>query len=122
MLPLLESRIPTGHHRLELFQPSALAGYKYRFPFFRVPGIIEPHTTHVRPVYQHLLVPAFAPSLSFIGLPFKVVPFPQVRPASRLLRDTSLALRIAGSPPSSRADGAAGALRGAAAFRALRAA
>lgn len=30
----------------------------------------------VRPLYRHLLPPCQAPSLSFLGLPWKVVPFP----------------------------------------------
>jgi aliphatic glucosinolate S-oxygenase len=31
----------------------------------------------VAPLFQHVFPPALAPTLSFVGLPWKVVPFPQ---------------------------------------------
>ncbi len=34
---------------------------------------------------QHLMPPALAPGLSFIGLPWKVVPFPQFELQARLV-------------------------------------
>ena len=47
--------------------------------------------THDRvfPLYKHLFPPAYAPTLSFVGLPWKIVPFPlyelQARWVARLL-------------------------------------
>lgn len=54
-------------------------GYRYSFPF------LEQHPStahlsgqqHVPGLYQHMFVPALGHSLSFVGLPWKVVPFPQ---------------------------------------------
>ena len=37
----------------------------------------------VSPLYEHVFPPALAPSLSFVGLPWKVVPFPQFELQSR---------------------------------------
>jgi hypothetical protein len=45
----------------------------------------------VFPLYKHLFPPAYAPTLSFVGLPWKIVPFPlyelQSRWVARLLSD-----------------------------------
>ena len=41
------------------------------------PYLSECALCRVSPLYQHVFPPAYAPSLSFIGLPWKVVPFPQ---------------------------------------------
>lgn len=50
-------------------------GYKYRFEFISK-DIVSVEDNHVAPLFEHC-VSANAPSLSFIGLPWKVVPFPQ---------------------------------------------
>eukprot|EP00200_Dunaliella_tertiolecta_P007682 CAMPEP_0202382138 /NCGR_PEP_ID=MMETSP1127-20130417/41302_1 /ASSEMBLY_ACC=CAM_ASM_000462 /TAXON_ID=3047 /ORGANISM="Dunaliella tertiolecta, Strain CCMP1320" /LENGTH=615 /DNA_ID=CAMNT_0048981271 /DNA_START=66 /DNA_END=1913 /DNA_ORIENTATION=+ len=40
---------------------------------------------HVQPLYKHMLPPALAPSLSFVGLPWKIVPFPQMELQGKLI-------------------------------------
>eukprot|EP00892_Ulva_mutabilis_P007447 jgi/Ulvmu1/5074/UM021_0091.1 len=57
-------------------------GYHYAMPFLDA-EIVDTSRSHVRPLYQHLLHPAFGASLSFVGLPFKVVPFPQFEVQTR---------------------------------------
>jgi hypothetical protein len=39
----------------------------------------------VRPLYQHMFHPTFRESLTFIGLTFKIVPFPQFELQSKLV-------------------------------------
>ncbi|KAH7514131.1 hypothetical protein FEM48_Zijuj11G0056300 [Ziziphus jujuba var. spinosa] len=51
-------------------------GYKYHFPFLETNGIVMVDDNCVGPLYKHVFPPALAPWLSFIGLPWKVVPFP----------------------------------------------
>ncbi|KAL0550360.1 hypothetical protein IC582_014868 [Cucumis melo] len=51
-------------------------GYKYHFPFLETNGIVTVDNNRVGPLYKHVFPPALAPGLSFVGLPFKVVPFP----------------------------------------------
>ncbi|KAL8552771.1 hypothetical protein ACS0TY_001453 [Phlomoides rotata] len=50
-------------------------GYKYHFPFLETNGIVTVEDNRVGPLYQHVFPPALAPWLSFVGLPWKVVPF-----------------------------------------------
>ncbi|KAK1324937.1 Flavin-containing monooxygenase FMO GS-OX5 [Acorus calamus] len=50
-------------------------GYKYSFPFLKTNGIISIDDNRVGPLYQHVFPPKLAPSISFIGLPNKVIPF-----------------------------------------------
>ncbi|KAM7491252.1 hypothetical protein LguiA_034173 [Lonicera macranthoides] len=52
-------------------------GYKYHFPFLETNGIVTVDNNRVGPLYKHIFPPLLAPSLSFVGLPWKVVPFPQ---------------------------------------------
>jgi Flavin-binding monooxygenase-like len=62
-------------------------GYVYRFPFLEQQGIsseiVEIDDNRVGPLYKHVIPPKFAPTLAFIGLPWKVVPFPQFQLQSR---------------------------------------
>ncbi|KAL3497458.1 hypothetical protein ACH5RR_040190 [Cinchona calisaya] len=51
-------------------------GYKYHFPFLETNGIVTVDDNRVGPLYKHIFPPALAPWLSFVGLPWKVVPFP----------------------------------------------
>ncbi|KAG2302685.1 hypothetical protein Bca52824_031336 [Brassica carinata] len=51
-------------------------GYKYHFPFLETSGSVTIDDNRVGPLYKHVFPPAFAPSLSFIGIPWKVVPSP----------------------------------------------
>jgi hypothetical protein len=57
-------------------------GYVYRFPFLEgiagsCPGAPTIDDNRVAPLYKHIFPPSLAPRLAFIGLPWKVVPFPQ---------------------------------------------
>ncbi|KAL1316636.1 hypothetical protein AAHE18_15G080600 [Arachis hypogaea] len=51
-------------------------GYKYDFPFLETNGEVSVDENRVGPLYKHVFPPALAPWLSFVGLPWKVVPFP----------------------------------------------
>ncbi|KAK9838566.1 hypothetical protein WJX81_007654 [Elliptochloris bilobata] len=51
-------------------------GYHYTFDFLEDSGAFTLHDNRVAPLYQHVVPPA-CPSLALIGLPWKVVPFPQ---------------------------------------------
>lgn len=51
-------------------------GYKFHFPFLETNGIVDVDDNRVGPLYKHVFPPLLAPWLSFIGLPWKVVPFP----------------------------------------------
>ncbi|XP_065857957.1 flavin-containing monooxygenase FMO GS-OX-like 4 isoform X2 [Euphorbia lathyris] len=51
-------------------------GYKYSFPFLETNGIVTVDDNRVGPLYKHVFPPVLAPHLSFVGLPWKVVPFP----------------------------------------------
>ncbi|CAG9463527.1 unnamed protein product [Pedinophyceae sp. YPF-701] len=53
-------------------------GYHYAFPFLDEGAAeVRVEDNRVAPLYLDVFPPAQAPSLSFIGLPWKVVPFPQ---------------------------------------------
>lgn len=54
----------------------ARAGYHYSVPFLPA-GIVDSTRSHIRRLYQHLLTLEYGPFLTFIGLPFKIIPFPQ---------------------------------------------
>ncbi|XP_050226428.1 flavin-containing monooxygenase FMO GS-OX-like 4 [Mercurialis annua] len=51
-------------------------GYKYHFPFLETNGIVTVDDNRVGPLYKHVFPPSLAPWLSFVGLPWKVIPFP----------------------------------------------
>ncbi|KAF6152992.1 hypothetical protein GIB67_021597 [Kingdonia uniflora] len=51
-------------------------GYKYHFPFLETSNIVNVDDNCVGPLYQHIFPPLLAPWLSFVGLPWKVIPFP----------------------------------------------
>ncbi|OVA03482.1 Flavin monooxygenase FMO [Macleaya cordata] len=51
-------------------------GYKYYFPFLETNNIVTVDDNRVGPLYKHVFPPLLAPGLSFIGLPWKVIPFP----------------------------------------------
>lgn len=50
-------------------------GYLYTFPFLE--NIVSTADNRVAPVYRHIFPLSTAPTLSIIGLPWKVVPFPE---------------------------------------------
>ncbi|KAK3157090.1 hypothetical protein QOZ80_2AG0116030 [Eleusine coracana subsp. coracana] len=51
-------------------------GYLYDFPFLGDDSTINVDDNRVDPLYKHVFPPEVAPQLSFIGLPWKVIPFP----------------------------------------------
>ncbi|KAL6847688.1 hypothetical protein ACP4OV_022476 [Aristida adscensionis] len=51
-------------------------GYSYSFPFLGDDSTVSVDDNRIHPLYKHVFPPQVAPHLSFIGLPFKVVPFP----------------------------------------------
>ncbi|CAA7022613.1 unnamed protein product [Microthlaspi erraticum] len=51
-------------------------GYKYHFPFLETNGNVTVDDNRVGPLYKDVFPPALAPWLSFMGIPWKVVPFP----------------------------------------------
>jgi hypothetical protein len=55
---------------------AARAGYHYSFPFLK-DGIVDTSRSHIRELYQHMLTQEYGATLSFIGVPFKITPFPQ---------------------------------------------
>ncbi|XP_020169303.1 flavin-containing monooxygenase FMO GS-OX-like 2 [Aegilops tauschii subsp. strangulata] len=55
-------------------------GYKYNFPFLgdsddELAGAISVDDNRVGPLYKHVFPPMLAPHVSFIGLPFRTIPF-----------------------------------------------
>lgn len=59
-------------------------GYLYKFPFLENSVVsVNVDDNCVAPLYKHIFHPSWAPTLSFIGLPWKVVPFPQFELQSR---------------------------------------
>ncbi|CAN6170539.1 unnamed protein product [Urochloa humidicola] len=48
-------------------------GYDYSFPFLDTGGLVTVDDNRVGPLYEHTFPPALAPSLSFVGIPSKVV-------------------------------------------------
>ena len=63
-------------------------GYHFTFEPFLQGGLVKAEDNCVSPLFEHVFPPA-APTLAFIGLPWKVVPFPmfelQARWVARLL-------------------------------------
>ncbi|KAL8457568.1 hypothetical protein ACS0TY_035435 [Phlomoides rotata] len=51
-------------------------GYSYSFPFLDTKGIVRVDDGRVGPLYEHTFPPSLAPSLSFIGIPKKIIGFP----------------------------------------------
>ncbi|KAF8389756.1 hypothetical protein HHK36_024275 [Tetracentron sinense] len=50
-------------------------GYSYSFPFLETKGIVVVDDDRVGPLYEHTFPPSLAPSLSFVGIPAKILPF-----------------------------------------------
>ena len=48
-------------------------GYDYSFPFLDTAGAVTVDDNRVGPLFQHVFPPSLAPSLSFIGIPRKVL-------------------------------------------------
>lgn len=59
-------------------------GYKYHFPFAQnVDGVPIVDDNRLCALYKHVFPPLLAPYLSFVGIPWKVVPFPQFQLQAR---------------------------------------
>ncbi|GFZ07718.1 flavin-binding monooxygenase family protein [Actinidia rufa] len=57
--------------------PSYIApGISYSFPFLDTKGIVVVDDDRVGPLYEHSFPPSLAPSLSFVGIPRKLIGFP----------------------------------------------
>uniref|UniRef100_J3MI40 Flavin-containing monooxygenase n=1 Tax=Oryza brachyantha TaxID=4533 RepID=J3MI40_ORYBR len=48
-------------------------GYNYSFPFLETEGKVTVDDNGVGPLYEHVFPPSLAPSLSFVGIPSKVI-------------------------------------------------
>ncbi len=53
---------------------------------------------YLQPLYKHMFPPALAPSLSFVGLPWKIVPFPQMELQAKLIARCGLSTAVAARP------------------------
>ncbi|XVE56871.1 hypothetical protein DITRI_Ditri04bG0045100 [Diplodiscus trichospermus] len=51
-------------------------GYSYTFPFLDTKGIVVVDDNRVGPLFEHTFPPSLAPSLSFMGIPRKLIGFP----------------------------------------------
>ncbi|KAK4257224.1 hypothetical protein QN277_006839 [Acacia crassicarpa] len=51
-------------------------GYSYAFPFLDTKGMVVVDDDRVGPLYEHTFPPSLAPSLTFIGIPRKLIGFP----------------------------------------------
>lgn len=51
-------------------------GYSYSFPFLDTKGIVVVDDDRVGPLFEHTFPPSLAPSLSFVGIPRKIIGFP----------------------------------------------
>uniref|UniRef100_A0A383VB45 Flavin-containing monooxygenase n=1 Tax=Tetradesmus obliquus TaxID=3088 RepID=A0A383VB45_TETOB len=60
-------------------------GYNYSFPFLDLQALgLSTAQQHVAPLFQHMFVPGQGPGLAFIGLPWRVVPFPMFELQAKL--------------------------------------
>ncbi|KAM0829685.1 hypothetical protein ACQ4PT_066725 [Festuca glaucescens] len=48
-------------------------GYTYSFPFLETEGRVTVDDNRVGPLFEHVFPPSLAPSLSFVGIPTKVI-------------------------------------------------
>ncbi|KAF8068234.1 flavin-containing monooxygenase [Scenedesmus sp. PABB004] len=82
-------------------------GYRYRFPFFEDDAATSGMSggQHVPGLFRHMWVPSL-PTLALIGVPWKVVPFPQFELQARLAARV-LSGRAALPPPAEQAAAAA---------------
>ncbi|KAE9613153.1 hypothetical protein Lal_00027404 [Lupinus albus] len=99
----LHSMIDSVHESTVIFQDGKTVdadfivhctGYKFDFPFLETNGAVTVDDNRVGPLYKHVFPPALAPWLSFVGLPWKVLPFPMFELQSNWIAGT-LSNRIA---------------------------
>uniref|UniRef100_A0A0R0JJE3 Flavin-containing monooxygenase n=1 Tax=Glycine max TaxID=3847 RepID=A0A0R0JJE3_SOYBN len=60
----------------EPFRNEVYDMYSYAFPFLDTKGMVVVDDDRVGPLYEHTFPPSLAPSLSFIGIPRKIIGFP----------------------------------------------
>ena len=60
-------------------------GYQYAYPWLTPPDLLETEGMRVNPLYKHVLHPEVAPTLAFVGLLWKNVPYPQMEMQVRTL-------------------------------------
>lgn len=63
------------HHHYNCFVIIYVCRYSYTFPFLDTKGMVVVDDDRVGPLYEHTFPPSLAPSLSFIGIPRKVIHF-----------------------------------------------
>ncbi|XP_010483795.1 PREDICTED: flavin-containing monooxygenase FMO GS-OX-like 8 [Camelina sativa] len=51
-------------------------GYDYKFPFLESKGRVEVDDNRVGPLFEHTFSPSLSPSLSFVGIPRKLIGLP----------------------------------------------
>ncbi|KFK27893.1 hypothetical protein AALP_AA8G443500 [Arabis alpina] len=51
-------------------------GYSYKLPFLESKGRVEIDDNRVGPLFEHTFSPCLSPSLSFVGIPRKLIGFP----------------------------------------------
>ncbi|KAL1215079.1 Flavin-containing monooxygenase FMO GS-OX-like 8 [Cardamine amara subsp. amara] len=51
-------------------------GYEYKFPFLESKGRVKVDDNRVGPLFEHTFSPWLSPSLSFVGIPRKLIGFP----------------------------------------------
>ena len=60
-------------------------GYRYAYPWLTPPDLLRTDSMRVDPLYKHVLHPVVAPTLAFVGLLWKNVPYPQMEMQVRTL-------------------------------------
>ena len=60
-------------------------GYQYAYPWLAPPDLLRTEGMRVDPLYKHVLHPVLAPTLAFVGLLWKNVPYPQMEMQVRTL-------------------------------------
>ena len=66
-------------------------GYQYAYPWLTPPDLLKTDGMRIDPLYMHVLHPAVAPTLAFVGLLWKNVPYPQMEMQARAM--TALSAR-----------------------------
>ncbi|KAM3240041.1 hypothetical protein ACQJBY_053615 [Aegilops geniculata] len=77
-------------------------GFSYSFPFLDTEGAVTVDDNRVGPLFEHVFPPSLAPSLSFIGIPIKVLSGRRTLPSEeemmRSVEEYYRAREIAGAP------------------------
>ncbi|KAF2596397.1 hypothetical protein F2Q68_00007160 [Brassica cretica] len=68
--------VATGHYSHPRLPSIKVLGYSYKFPFLESKGRVEVDDDRVGPLFEHTFPPSLSPSLSFVGIPRKLIGFP----------------------------------------------